>query len=139
MKKVLIKVKGVQGVDGDNTVIELVTEGTLRKFENEYTITYTEEQTVEGSKTKTVLTVQSDNTVVLERRGDLNSRLVITKGERNNCLYAMPQGTLSLGIYGKEVKSTLTESGGTVKMVYTIDANLEPISENTVEIFVEER
>lgn len=139
MKKVLIKVKGVQGVDGDNTVIELVTEGTLRRFENEYTITYTEEQTVEGSKTKTVLTVKSDNTVVLERRGDLNSRLVITKGERNNCLYAMPQGTLSLGIYGKEVKSNLTESGGTVKMVYTIDANLEPISENTVEIFVEER
>lgn len=139
MKKVLIKVKGVQGIDGDNTVIELVTEGTLRRFENEYTITYTEEQTVEGSKTKTVLTVQSDNTVVLERRGDLNSRLVITKGERNNCLYAMPQGTLSLGIYGKEVKSNLTESGGTVKMVYAIDANLEPISENTVEIFVEER
>ncbi len=139
MKKVLIKVKGVQGIDGDNNVIELVTEGTLRRFENEYTITYTEEQTVEGSKTKTVLTVQSDNTVVLERRGDLNSRLVITKGERNNCLYAMPQGTLSLGIYGKEVKSNLTESGGTVKMVYTIDANLEPISENTVEIFVEER
>ncbi|MBQ2933338.1 MAG: DUF1934 domain-containing protein [Clostridia bacterium] len=139
MKKVLIKVKGVQGIDGDNTVIELVTEGTLRRFENEYTITYTEEQTVEGSKTKTVLTVQSDNTVVLERRGDLNSRLVITKGERNNCLYAMPQGTLSLGIYGKEVKSNLTESGGTVKMAYTIDANLEPISENTVEIFVEER
>ena len=139
MKKVLIKVKGVQGIDGDNTVIELVTEGTLRRFENEYTITYTEEQTVEGSKTKTVLIVKSDNTVVLERRGDLNSRLVITKGERNNCLYAMPQGTLSLGIYGKEVKSNLTESGGTVKMVYTIDANLEPISENTVEIFVEER
>lgn len=139
MKKVLIKVKGVQGIDGDNTAIELVTEGTLRRFENEYTITYTEEQTVEGSKTKTVLTVQSDNTVVLERRGDLNSRLVITKGERNNCLYAMPQGTLSLGIYGKEVKSNLTESGGTVKMVYAIDANLEPISENTVEIFVEER
>ena len=139
MKKVLIKVKGVQGIDGDNTVIELVTEGTLRRFENEYTITYTEEQTVEGSKTKTVLTVKSDNTVVLERRGDLNSRLVITKGERNNCLYAMPQGTLSLGIYGKEVKSNLTESGGTVKMVYTIDANHEPISENTVEIFVEER
>lgn len=139
MKKVLIKVKGVQGIDGDNTVIELVTEGTLRRFENEYTITYTEEQTVEGSKTKTVLTVKSDNTVVLERRGDLNSRLVITEGERNNCLYAMPQGTLSLGIYGKEVKSNLTESGGTVKMVYTIDANLEPISENTVEIFVEER
>lgn len=139
MKKVLVKVRGVQGVDDDKTVIELTTEGTLRKFEDEYIITYTEEQTIEGSKTKTQLTVKGDNTVILERRGDLNSRLTITEGERNNCLYAIPQGSLSLGIYGKEVKTNLTDSGGTVKMVYSIDMNLQPISENEVEILVEER
>ncbi len=139
MKKVLVKIKGTQGLDGDNAVIELATEGTLRCFENEYIIAYTEDQTIEGSKTKTVLTVKNDDTVILERRGDLNSRLIITEGERNNCLYAIPQGSLTLGIYGKEVKSNLTECGGTVKMVYTIDVNLEPLSENTVEILVEER
>lgn len=139
MKKVLVKIKGTQGLDGDNAVIELATEGTLRRFEDEYIITYTEDQTIEGSKTKTVLTVKNDNTVILERRGDLNSRLVITEGERNNCLYAIPQGSLTLGIYGKEIKSKLTECGGTVKMVYTIDVNLQPLSENEVEILVEER
>ncbi len=139
MKKVLVKIKGVQGLDGEQDIIELSTEGTLRFFEDEYIITYSEDQTVEGSKTKTQLTVKGDNSVILERRGDLNSRLVITEGERNNCLYAIPQGSLSLGIYGKEVKSNLTECGGTVKMVYAIDINLEPLSENTVEITVEER
>ncbi|MBQ8267649.1 MAG: DUF1934 domain-containing protein, partial [Clostridia bacterium] len=63
-------------------------------------IAYSEDQTVEGSKTKTQLTVKNDNTVILERRGALNSRLVITEGERNNCLYAIPQGSLTLGLYG---------------------------------------
>lgn len=139
MKKVLVKIKGVQGLDGEQDIIELSTEGTLRFFEDEYIITYSEDQTVEGSKTKTQLTVKGDNSVILERRGDLNSRLVITEGERNNCLYAIPQGSLSLGIYGKEVKSNLTKCGGTVKMVYAIDVNLEPLSENTVEITLEER
>ena len=139
MKKVLIKIKGTQGLDGEEAVIELVTEGILKRFENDYIITYYEDETVEGSKTKTQLTVKSDKTVILERRGALNSRFLITEGERNNCLYTVSQGSLTLGIYGKEVTADLTECGGTVKMVYTIDENLEPLSENKVEIFVEER
>ncbi len=139
MKKVLVKVKGTQGVDGEDTVIELATEGTFREFEGDYIITYSDDPTESGSKTKTQLTVQKNGTVILDRRGDLNSRLIITEGERNNCLYAIPQGSLTLGIYGKEVKTAITEHGGTVKMVYTIDVNLEPLSENTVEITVEER
>lgn len=139
MKKVLIKIKGTQGLDGENAVIELATEGTLRQFDGDYIISYTEDQTIENKPTKTVLTVKDNNTVILERRGELNSRLVITEGERNNCLYAIPQGSLTLGIYGKTVTNNLGDNGGTLTMVYTIDANLQPLSENTVEITVEER
>ena len=139
MKKVLVKVRGTQGIDGQEEVIELSTEGTLRKFEDDYIITYSEDPTVSGKKTKTLLTVTPNNTVILDRRGDLNSRLVITEGERNSCLYAIPQGSMTLGIYGKEVKNNMTDQGGTVKMVYSIDMNLAPLSENKVEIFVEER
>ena len=139
MKKVLVKVKGTQGIDGENAVIELTTEGTLREFEGDYIITYSDDPTESGNKTKTQLTVQKGGTVILDRHGDLNSRLVITEGERNNCLYAIPQGSMTLGIYGKQVKSNMTANGGTVKMVYSIDMNLQPLSDNEVEIFVEER
>ena len=135
MKKVLVKVKGTQSVDGENAVIE----GTLREFEGDYIITYSDDPTESGTQTKTQLTIQKSGTVILDRRGDLNSRLVITEGERNNCLYAIPQGSMTLGIYGKQVKSNMTASGGTVKMVYSIDMNLQPLSDNEVEIFVEER
>lgn len=139
MKKVLVKVKGTQGIDGENSVIELSTEGTLREFEGDYIITYNDDPTESGSKTKTQLTIQKNGTVILDRRGDLNSRLVITEGERNSCLYAIPQGSMTLGIYGKSVKSDMTANGGAVKMVYSIDMNLTPLSDNEVEIFVEER
>ena len=139
MKKVLVKVKGTQDVDGENAVIELTTEGTLREFQGDYILSYNDDPTESGNKTKTQLTVQKGGTVILDRRGDLNSRLVITEGERNSCLYAIPQGSMTLGIYGKQVKSDMTASGGTVKMVYSIDMNLQPLSENEVEILVEER
>ncbi len=139
MKKVLVKVKGTQDVDGEKAVIELSTEGTIREFDGDYIITYNDDPTESGGQTKTQLTVQKNGTVILDRRGDLNSRLVITEGERNSCLYAIPQGSLTLGIYGKTVKNTMTANGGTVKMVYSIDINLEPLSDNEVEIFVEER
>ncbi len=139
MKKVLVKIKGIQGLGDDQSVIELSTEGVMRYFEGEYVITYSENQTLDGSSLKTQLTVQDGKRIILERKGDLNSRLIINEGERNQCLYAIPQGSLSLGIYGKEVKCDLTEQGGTIKMSYAIDANLEPLSENTVEITVEER
>ena len=139
MKKVLVKVKGTQGIDGQKDVIELSTEGTLREFEGDYIITYSEDPTESGSKTKTQLTIQKSGTIILERRGDLNSRLIITEGERNNCLYAIPQGSLTLGIYGKKVESNMSLCGGTAKMAYSIDMNLQPLSDNEVEIFVEER
>ena len=139
MKKVLVKVKGTQGVDGEKAIIELSTEGTLREFDGDYIISYSEDPTESGSKTKTQLTVQKNGTVILDRHGDLNSRLVITEGERNNCLYAIPQGSLTLGIYGKKVKSNMTVQGGKIEMIYSIDMNLQPLSENEVEIFVEER
>lgn len=139
MKKVLIKIKGTQGLDGETDVVELSTEGTLRTFNGDYILTYSEENTIAGKKTKTQLTVQNNNTVVLDRRGELTSRFVITKGERNSCLYSIPQGSLTLGIYGKNVTANLNEYGGTLKMSYSIDANLQPLSENTVEITVQER
>lgn len=139
MKKVFIKIKGTQGLDGETDVVELSTEGTLRTFNGDYILTYSEEDTIAGKKTKTQLTVQNNNTVVLDRRGELTSRFVITKGERNSCLYSIPQGSLTLGIYGKNVTANLNEYGGTLKMSYSIDANLQPLSENTVEITVQER
>lgn len=139
MKNVLVKITGTQGFESQNDKTELIAEGTLTVSENEFVITYDDEQILLGSKTKSKLTVKQDNTVILERVGELNSKFVITEGERNTCLYAIPQGTMTLGINGKKVINELTENGGRLKMSYTINANLRTVSENEVDILVEER
>ncbi|MBO4431960.1 MAG: DUF1934 domain-containing protein [Clostridia bacterium] len=139
MKDVIINIKGTQGLGDEKTVLELSSEGTLSLEGENFVLSYFEDTIVDGAKINTTLTAAKDGGITLERKGDLSSKLLIEEGVRNNCFYTVPEGSLTLGIFGKEVTASLTESGGDIKMVYTIDANMKLISENTVEIKIRER
>lgn len=139
MKNALIKIKGTQGLGDDTSVVELSTLGTIEECDGGYLLKYEENEMSENVKVYTTLSVRNEKCAVLERRGDVNSRLVITEGERNNCIYQIPEGSMTLGIYGKSVKYDLSATGGKITMQYTLDTNLQPLSENTVEVTVEAR
>lgn len=138
MKKVIIKIKGTQGIDGENQVIELDTVGTMRKQDNTFVLSYKEGEMLGEKSVTTKLFVTDNNTAVMERSGDLRSRLVIEKGKRNNCCYASPYGNLMIGIFGEYIENALSDNGGSLKMGYSIDSDLVPISKNKVEITVRE-
>lgn len=138
MKNVIIKIKGTQGLGDEKSVIEFSSEGTLSREGEKYLLSYSEDAVIEGGRIETLLTADGKNSVVLERKGSLNSKLLIEKGVRNNCFYSVPEGSLTLGIFGKEVDNRLCDTGGKIKMVYTLDANMRLISENTVEISIRE-
>lgn len=135
MKNVIIDIKGIQGIDGDNDVIELSTLGTLSEKDGKFLITYEENKTVKNESVKTLVKTE-DNKVTMIRSGALDSRLVIEKGRRNTCFYSVPQGELALGIFGEEIKNDLDKNGGKLTMSYTIDIENSLISKNTVEIHV---
>lgn len=138
MKNVIIKIKGTQGSGDEKSVIEFSSEGTLSREGEKYLLSYSEDAVIEGGRIETLLTADGKNRVILERKGSLNSKLLIEKGVRNNCFYSVPEGSMTLGIFGKEVDNRLCDAGGKIKMVYTLDANMRLISENTVEISVRE-
>ncbi len=135
MKEVIIDIKGTQGIGSEKEVIEFSTVGEIKQTDKGYTLFYDEGE-ITGSKNRTVLTVDGSNTVVLERKGETPSKLIIQKGVRNNCYYSTPYGNLVIGIFGEEVISKLNTQGGKLKMCYTIDQNLQQISRNEVEIAV---
>lgn len=134
MKDVIIKIKSTQGLGREKEKIELDTLGKIQVKDNETILSYDESELF-GAKVETSLKI-GDDTAVMERTGDYKSKLVIKKGERNNCYYSTPHGDLVIGIFGEEVKSKLTENGGEIYLGYTLDSNLQPISKNTVEITV---
>lgn len=135
MKKVIIKIIGRQGLEGDSDVIELLTEGEMLLEEGAITLVYNEGESQGMENTVTRLTATRDK-VILKREGSLNSEMLIKRGQRNSCFYAVNGGSLTLGIYGERLENKLNENGGSLFMSYTIDANGQTVSKNEVNIEV---
>ncbi len=138
IKDVIISIKGTQGIDGESDVVEFTTEGRLGIKDGKYFLSYEEGKLLEGAEVKTKMLINSPQSVVLQRTGDINSRMEIIKGERRTCFYSTPVGNISIGIYGEELDINLSEFGGSIRLAYTIDSQLKTISRNKVEIKVKE-
>lgn len=138
MKNVIIDIKGIQGIDGDDSVIEMSTLGTLSFRDGKFLLSYEENETLKPHNVKTLVKTEGDNKITMVRSGGIDSRLIIEKGKRNTCFYSVPQGELVLGIFGEAIENSLNENGGKVKMSYTIDIDNSVLSQNTVEITVKE-
>lgn len=138
MKKVLITIRGLQ-TDSEGEAIEFMTEGTMRKSDDDFIISFSDNQILGSSESvKTRVTAHKNEKVIIERGGGVNSKLVIEKGSRTNCLYSIPQGDLTLGIFGKSIKNGITDNGGKLSLCYSVYTDAYPLSENTVEITVKE-
>lgn len=139
MKDVIIDIKTYQSLDDQSDTIEFSTDGRFGIKDGQYYICYDESGLldVEG-EIKTTLYVKSDNTVILQRKGSYNSRMVIEKGVRTNCFYSTPVGNLTLGIFGEKVFSNLNENGGDIALTYIIDAEAKLLSRNKVNISIRE-
>lgn len=139
MKEVVISIKGTQIVDGEDDVIELTTVGKMNTVGNKTYLRYDDSTStgVDGVSCMIKLD-REDNSVVMQRSGSLNSRMYIKEGQRHTCHYETTQGTITMGIFGETVHSTLSDKGGKLSMCYTIDVNYGMISRNKVEIRVKE-
>lgn len=139
IKDVIIDIITEQSIDGQTDNIEFTTDGRFGIKDDSYFISYDESALLDvDGEIKTTIYLKPDNTVVLQRKGAYNSRMVIEKGVRNNCFYSTPVGNLSLGIFGEKVLSNLNENGGSIVMTYLIDADAKPLSRNKVNISVRE-
>ncbi len=138
IKDVIINVIGVQNIDGDNDTVELTTEGKFGIKDNKYFLSYDDGRLTDNGIVKTKIFINSPQSVVLQRTGDINSRMEITNGERTACFYSTPVGNLNLGIYGEKINVALNENGGSIDLEYTLDSNLKLIGKNSVKIKVRE-
>ena len=104
IKDVIIEIKTEQSLDGQSDSIEFSTDGRFGIKDGSYFLSYDESGLldIEG-EIKTTLYVKPDNTVVLQRKGSYNSKMIIEKGVRTNCFYSTPVGNILLGIFGEKV------------------------------------
>lgn len=100
--------------------IELVSAGTLEQTEEGYTLSYEESELTGLEGTTTVLRV-GPGQVTLLRQGEVNSVMVFEEGRQHVSVYDTPEGSLTVSINTRRLRSDLGPEGGDIEIQYSID------------------
>lgn len=119
-KAVLLTICGKQYYAGqDPEVIELVTEGTLEYRDGGWDICY-EESELTGMAGVTTTFRLEPGTVILERTGRLQSKMIFRQGIPHDSLYQTDFGALMLTVCAQQIEAFIHDDGGTVDLQYAI-------------------
>ena len=118
---VVLSLRGCQSYDGQEPdVIELVTEGTMEFRDGGWDISYEESELTGLAGVTTTFRVEPGK-VILERTGNLRSRMVFEKGVPHDSLYQMAFGALMITVCAKHLFFDIVPDGGLIDLVYSID------------------
>lgn len=131
----IITIVGTQTVEGEDDRIEVITTGQYEEKDGKKIIRYTEYNAEDPAlKTDTVVTVESERSLTIDRAGAAVSRLILEEGRRHQCHYDTPMGAMLIGVYTSSIRDTLTKDGGDVRAVYDLDFFSDIVSKNEFHI-----
>ncbi|SCG81783.1 hypothetical protein DW1_0162 [Proteiniborus sp. DW1] len=137
MKNVMLKIKGRQtSTEGEENVIELITEGKLYNKNGSYYLVYdeTEISGMEGSTT--TLKIQGHK-ISMKRFGNNTSSLIFEKGQRHITEYMTAYGDMTLEVVTDKVDVNISETGkGNIDLSYRLNLseNIESNNHLTIDI-----
>ncbi len=137
-KDVLITIKGLQNYeDQDEDTIELVTNGTYYKKDEDYYIVYKESEITGLGSTTTTVKIEPNRVTVI-RFGDTQSHMIFEEGEKHISYYDTGVGALTIGISTRQIRKTISEYSATLMIDYTMEINNSQVGENAFNISVKE-
>jgi uncharacterized beta-barrel protein YwiB (DUF1934 family) len=138
-KDVLINIKGIYATEEEDAdVIEMFTTGQYYKKNGNYYISYDETEATGFLGSRTIVKVERDDKVTVERSGNAISQLIVQKGVRHQCRYDIGYGDMTIGVSGSSIYSSLTDTGGNLAFRYSLDINSLLASENEMYIHIQE-
>ena len=137
-KEAVIRIVSMQRTENGDHSGEMTVTGTLTCEKNRAIIEYIENNEETGPE-ETTVTVYENNTVSIVRKGQFSSEMMVEKNVRHHTFYRTPYGELTMGIYGNQVDWSRDDNGGILKMKYSLDFNNGFVSQNTMNIYIEEK
>mgnify|MGYP003295331159 CR=1 FL=1 len=117
---VVLSIRGRQSYPGQEPeIIELVTEGWMEFRNGGWDISYEESELTGLQGVTTTFRVEPEK-VILERTGNLRSRMVFEKDVPHDSLYQMAFGTLMLTVKATSVFFDIVPDGGVIDLTYAI-------------------
>ena len=135
-RDVIISISGWQLTDEyAGEVVELVTEGTLSRDGDMYSVKY-DESTLTGLEgTTTVLAIDKER-VVLSRYGNVDSQLVFEQGKKHMGFYETMFGAFTVGVSTKKIRSTIEDTGGNIEIDYMVEVDHALAGQNNFKMSV---
>lgn len=138
MREVMISIRGTQDYgEGEDTTIELMTEGYYGYQQDFIKLTYMETELTGLEGTYTTFEVRPSG-VIMTREGVLTSQMVFEEGKKYSSLYETPFGTSMMGVDTRKICNSLGEHGGSLQIHYIVDFNHTLIGKNAFYITVKE-
>lgn len=134
-ENVIISIKAHQIFEEEPDCMELVSAGTLERTEEGCTLSYQESELTGLEGTTTVLQVR-DRQVTLLRQGQVNSVMVFEEGRQHVSVYDTPEGSLTVSVNTRRLRSDLGPQGGDIEIQYTIDIDNAGTGLNLFQIHV---
>lgn len=137
-KDAMIKIVSTQTTEEGTDTGEMTVAGTVTYEDGKALIEYTEQSEEMGDEVMQVA-VLDDNTVSIVRNGAFSSEMTVQKGVRHTTYYKTPYGEFTMGIYGSDVNWFRNGKNSVLKMKYTLDFNNGYVSDNSMNIYIEEK
>ena len=119
-KAVMLSLRGQQDyADQEPEIISLITEGTLERTQDGWTLSYKESDLTGLDGVTTTFLVQKD-CVTLTRTGKLESQMVFRLGIPHESLYQIEFGALMISVCATAISWDITEYGGIMDLCYDI-------------------
>ena len=136
-QKCTVKLTDIQIQDGEKECVEITTQGSFFWNRGRWLLRF-EELFDEDIKSETTVSVKSENCVAVLHTGDITTELTVELGKRHNSHYVTPYGELMIGVDAIEIDNRVTEYGGTLKLIYSIDyyAAVAAVKEIMIEITI---
>ena len=134
-QKCTVKLTDTQIQDGEKQCVEITTQGSFFWNKGRWLLRF-EEFFDEDIRSETTVSAKSEECVSIIHNGDITTELTVETGKRHNSHYVTPYGELMIGIDAIEIDNRVTEYGGTLRLVYSIDyyAAVAAVKEINIEI-----
>ncbi|MBR5507602.1 MAG: DUF1934 domain-containing protein [Clostridia bacterium] len=131
---VWIKLRGSQEIEGEEDSYELITEGTYKKEDEKYVVTYEGSEITGYENTTTTLNIEKDNVSMIRTGSLAPTQMIFEKGNKYTGQYETPFGFLYVGVITNDMNVCVDDEGGNIELDYYVQFNDNDMMKNTLSV-----
>ncbi len=134
-KDVIVKISGLQAMNGDQDSLEVITAGDYYLRNGRHYIVY--EETMEGfeGSTRNIMKVSRDKMDIL-KSGNVNAHMVFETNQKATTRYVTPLGEMVVGMSTNRIDLEEQEDRLKISVNYSLDINYDHVSDCNIVVDV---